>query len=86
MALEKAVGEGGVKEVLEGKRGVIASCGSGMTAGVLWLGLRMLGVQSPAIYDEVSGLSSSLHLFVKISRMLMKTLLVMDWLRNARVE
>lgn len=53
--LEKTtpLGEAGTQDVLEGKRSVIASCGSGMTAGVLWLGLRMLGVQSPAIYDEV---------------------------------
>lgn len=55
--LEKTLGEAGARDALEGKRGVIASCGSGMTAGVLWLGLRMLGVSSPAIYDEVGFLS-----------------------------
>ncbi|CCM02203.1 uncharacterized protein FIBRA_04283 [Fibroporia radiculosa] len=45
-----------IKDVLESHRNVIASCGSGMTAGVVWLALRMLGVgdrkKRVGIYDE----------------------------------
>lgn len=48
-----ALGETNTKDVLEGRRKIVASCGSGMTAGVLWLGLRLLGVEKPALYDEV---------------------------------
>lgn len=33
--------------------GVVNSCGSGMTAAVLWLALQELGINS-AIYDEAS--------------------------------
>ena len=52
-ALLKALnGDGAQLEaVLSGKKKVINSCGSGMTAAVIWLALRELGVQS-AIYDE----------------------------------
>lgn len=53
--LEQALGSERLREVLEGRRGVVASCGSGMTAGVIWLALQMVGVKgAPAIYDEVS--------------------------------
>ena len=51
--LKKAVGDEETKAILEGKRKVVASCGSGMTAGVLWLGLNLLGVKGIALYDEV---------------------------------
>ena len=51
--LKKAVGEEETQAILEGKRKVVASCGSGMTAGVLWLGLNLLGVKGAALYDEV---------------------------------
>lgn len=52
-ALLKALGgdEQKLSEVLEGKRSVVNSCGSGMTAAVIWLALQELGVKS-AIYDE----------------------------------
>jgi thiosulfate/3-mercaptopyruvate sulfurtransferase len=40
--------------VIQGKRPIITSCGSGMTAGVLWLGLKLLNVPNVALYDEVS--------------------------------
>ena len=54
-ALDQALGPERLKEVLEGRKGVVASCGSGMTAGVIWLALQMVGVKgTPAIYDEVS--------------------------------
>jgi hypothetical protein len=39
---------------LKGERTIITSCGSGMTAGVLWLGLKLLGVRKVGLYDEVS--------------------------------
>ncbi|KAL5518591.1 hypothetical protein ACEPAH_274 [Sanghuangporus vaninii] len=51
-ALVDAIGEKNAKDVLEGRRPIIASCGSGMSAGVLWLGLRILGVEKPTLYDE----------------------------------
>ena len=41
-----------LEDVLQGRRQVVNSCGSGMTAGVIWLALSELGVMS-AIYDEV---------------------------------
>jgi len=51
--LKKAVGEEETRAILEGKRKVVTSCGSGMTAGVLWLGLNLLGAKGVALYDEV---------------------------------
>ncbi|KAI0932465.1 hypothetical protein AcV7_000430 [Taiwanofungus camphoratus] len=51
-ALLDALGSERATEVLQGKRGVVASCGSGMTAGVLWLGLSLLGVEGAGVYDE----------------------------------
>jgi len=50
--LKKAVGKEETQAILEGKRKVVASCGSGMTAGVLWLGLNLLGAKGVALYDE----------------------------------
>lgn len=52
-ALGDALGEEYARDVLAGRRGVVTSCGSGMTAGVLWLGLQMLGVRRVGLYDEV---------------------------------
>ncbi|KAI0314984.1 Rhodanese-like protein [Amylostereum chailletii] len=52
-ALVDAVGEEHAKQILDGKRSVTASCGSGMTAGVLYLGLKLIAESSRvAIYDE----------------------------------
>ena len=56
--LKKAVGEEETKAILDGKRKVVASCGSGLTAGVLWLGLNLLGVKGVALYDEVRSSTS----------------------------
>ncbi len=53
LALEASLGSQRAKEVIEGKRHVVASCGSGMTAGVIWLGLKLLGVDRVGVYDEV---------------------------------
>jgi hypothetical protein len=51
--LKSAVGEEQAQAILEGKKNVVASCGSGMTAGVVWLGLSLLGVRNVGLYDEV---------------------------------
>ncbi|KAI0762772.1 Rhodanese-like protein [Fomes fomentarius] len=51
-ALLETLGIDRAKEVLEDQRQVVTSCGSGMTAGVLWLGLKLLGVERVALYDE----------------------------------
>lgn len=53
-ALIKTVGEEQVNhQILTGKASVVTTCGSGMTAAVLWLGLKQLGVEKIALYDEV---------------------------------
>jgi len=52
--LENTIGREELEDVISGERSVVASCGSGMTAGVLWLGLQLLGAKQVAIYDEVS--------------------------------
>lgn len=41
-----------LRDVLDGKRSVVNTCGSGMTACIVWLGLQLTGVRS-AVYDEV---------------------------------
>lgn len=52
-ALVGAIGDEQAKLVIAGKRPIVTSCGSGMTASILWLGLRMLGTSRVALYDEV---------------------------------
>ena len=47
------MGEEETRGILEGRRKVVASRGSGMTAGVLWLGLILLGVKGVALYNGV---------------------------------
>jgi thiosulfate/3-mercaptopyruvate sulfurtransferase len=54
---DAAGGEAGLERVLSGERKVITSCGSGMTAAVVWLALHELGAQDVALYDEVRSLS-----------------------------
>ncbi|KAF8139947.1 Rhodanese-like domain-containing protein [Boletus edulis] len=51
-ALVNAIGADQAQLVLTGKRAITTSCGSGMTAGVLWLGLKLLGAPNVALYDE----------------------------------
>ncbi|KIJ68744.1 hypothetical protein HYDPIDRAFT_106979 [Hydnomerulius pinastri MD-312] len=51
-ALVDAIGAEQAELVITGKRPITTSCGSGMTAGVLWLGLRLLGAPKIALYDE----------------------------------
>ena len=60
-ALEEALGTEYAKDVLAGKKGVVTTCGSGMTAGVLWLGLQLLGVKRVGLYDEVSLTPDIIH-------------------------
>jgi thiosulfate/3-mercaptopyruvate sulfurtransferase len=51
--LRDVLGKEFTNQALDGSRTVVTSCGSGMTAGVLWLGLKLLGVQKVGLYDEV---------------------------------
>ncbi|KIL71073.1 hypothetical protein M378DRAFT_96038 [Amanita muscaria Koide BX008] len=51
-ALENAIGSERAELVIKGKIPVVTSCGSGMTAGILWLGLKLLSVNNISIYDE----------------------------------
>ncbi|KAF8845407.1 Rhodanese-like protein [Paxillus ammoniavirescens] len=51
-ALVHAIGADQAELVITGKRSITTSCGSGMTAGVLWLGLKLLGAPDVALYDE----------------------------------
>lgn len=53
-ALADAVGSVNADAIIKGNASVVTTCGSGMTAGVLWLGLRLLGVENVGLYDEVS--------------------------------
>lgn len=50
----QAMGAENLELVLKGQKSVVATCGSGMTAGVIWLALQVLGASKVAIYDEVS--------------------------------
>lgn len=41
------------QQVKRGDKGVVATCGSGMTAAVTWLALQVAGVKKAAsVYDE----------------------------------
>ena len=52
--LEDSVGAENARLILEGQRHVTTTCGSGMTAGILWLGLKLINETTPvALYDEV---------------------------------
>jgi thiosulfate/3-mercaptopyruvate sulfurtransferase len=47
-------GERSLDRILRGEKAVVASCGSGMTAAVIWLALYELGCQRlVSLYDEV---------------------------------
>jgi thiosulfate/3-mercaptopyruvate sulfurtransferase len=63
--LEATVGSEEVKKILKGERPVITTCGSGMTAGVLWLGLELLGAPKIGLYDEVKLITLFRLLFSK---------------------
>lgn len=51
--LKETIGEKNVDTILSGQTSVGTTCGSGMTAAVLWLGLKLLGVPNIGLYDEV---------------------------------
>ncbi len=52
--LEDAVGTENAGLILEGQRRVTTTCGSGMTACILWLGLKLINeTTAVALYDEV---------------------------------
>ncbi|KAJ7102164.1 Rhodanese-like domain-containing protein [Mycena belliarum] len=51
-ALVDVMGADSAQAVFNGDIPVITSCGSGMTAAVLWLGLQTIGVKQISIYDE----------------------------------
>ena len=72
--LEATVGPAEVKNILKGERPVITSCGSGMTAGVLWLGLQLLGAQRVGLYDEVK-----LNSLFRLPVLLLLLLLLQSW-------
>ncbi|KNZ71476.1 Putative 3-mercaptopyruvate sulfurtransferase [Termitomyces sp. J132] len=50
--LEQTVGLERADSIIHGALPVTTSCGSGMTAGILWLGLKLLGVERISLYDE----------------------------------
>lgn len=53
---DTAEGDRILQRVLQGQTQVAVSCGSGMTAAIIWLALQELGTQSKvALYDEVGG-------------------------------
>jgi len=54
IALVKAAGAARAELILSDGISVTTSCGSGMTAGILWLGLKLVGVKKISLYDEVS--------------------------------
>ncbi|GAA6062599.1 hypothetical protein JCM10212_004894 [Sporobolomyces blumeae] len=50
---EKAMGKETWELVKKGEKAVTTTCGSGMTAAILWLALQKCGVEAPvSIYDE----------------------------------
>src|SRR6266404_5536082 len=52
--LVESVGTEHAQPILEGKRGVNTTCGSGMTAAILWLGLKLIEESTiVSLYDEV---------------------------------
>jgi len=51
-AIVDALGPDKANSLFKGDVSVIATCGSGMTAAILWLGLQVLGVKQVSIYDE----------------------------------
>jgi hypothetical protein len=69
-----AIGAEQAESVIKGERPIITTCGSGMTAGVLWLGLKLLGVEKVGLYDEVS------VSVVSITFTYLRNASVLDWI------
>jgi len=78
-ALTESVGVERTDAILKGITPVITSCGSGMTAGVLWLGLKLLGIEHISLYDEVR-YGNSLQSCVLIRAV------VLDWLCHTSIK
>ncbi|KAF7306714.1 hypothetical protein MIND_00463100 [Mycena indigotica] len=51
-AITEALGLERAQAVFKGDVSVTASCGSGMSAAILWLGLQLMGVRGVGLYDE----------------------------------
>lgn len=51
--LDKAVGAAHAERIVKGEATAVTTCGSGMTAGILWLGLKILNAPKIGLYDEV---------------------------------
>ncbi|KAJ3771546.1 Rhodanese-like domain-containing protein [Lentinula raphanica] len=47
-----AVGASHAERIINGESTAVTTCGSGMTAGVVWLGLKLLNVPKLSLYDE----------------------------------
>ena len=79
--LIESVGTENAQLIFDGKRSVSATCGSGMTAGVLWLGLKLIEESTlVSLYDEVrpfikTSLDNRLMFFA-----------VLDWVRPTSGE
>lgn len=59
-ASSTAEGDRILAKILEGQKPVVVSCGSGMTAAIIWLALQELGTKGKiALYDEVRSASRS---------------------------
>ncbi|KAE9410819.1 Rhodanese-like protein [Gymnopus androsaceus JB14] len=50
--LDKAVGAAHAERIVKGEATAVTTCGSGMTAGILWLGLKILNAPKIGLYDE----------------------------------
>ena len=60
--LADTVGAEYTQLIVQGKRSVTTTCGSGMTAGILWLGLKLIEESTPvALYDEVGFIRRSVE-------------------------
>ncbi|KAK7064423.1 Rhodanese-like domain-containing protein [Favolaschia claudopus] len=51
-AIVEALGPQRAESLFKGDVSVITTCGSGMSAAVLWLGLQLLGIKQVSLYDE----------------------------------
>ena len=55
MLTEAVGGKDAWEKVQKGEKGVVATCGSGMTAAVIWLAGEVVGADGVVgVYDEVS--------------------------------
>ncbi|KAJ3793626.1 Rhodanese-like domain-containing protein [Lentinula aff. detonsa] len=50
--LDNAVGAAQAERIIQGEATAVTTCGSGMTAGVVWLGLKLLNAPKISLYDE----------------------------------